>query len=136
MVSLGVAPPFSSATAVSSDGSVIAGVLIGRGGFEAFRWTQASGPLSLGFMPGGSTSEPRGVSGDGSVIVGRGDTSFGGNLAFPWTQNDGMIFLGDLPGSTLLSLANGVSADGSVIVGSSVSGKVRSPEAFRWTQVG
>ena len=51
--------------------------MVGRGvsvsGDEAFRWTQATGMVGLGDLPGGSfNSIAWGVSADGSVVVGTG----------------------------------------------------------------
>ena len=125
---------------VSDDGSVVVGEgVIGRGyGSEAFRWTSDSGAVSLGFLPGGeypTTSEfpistAFGVSGNGSVVVGR-STSASGIGAFRWTSSGGMVGLGDLPGGDFGGTAYDVSTDGSVIVGSSTSAS--GIEAFRWT---
>ena len=81
----------------------------------------------LGFLPGDTGSDARGVSSDGAVVVGSSDS---GTLeAFRWTGGV-MTGLGDLPGGTFYGFANGVSADGAVVVGASDS---RTLEAFRWT---
>jgi probable HAF family extracellular repeat protein len=70
----------------------------------------------------------RGVSADGSVVVGFGGSSSGFE-AFRWEAGV-MTGLGDLSGSYFWSEAYDVSADGSVVVGyaESTSGH----EAFRW----
>lgn len=87
--------------------------------------------IPLGDLSGGRfDSLATGVSADGSVVVGVGDSA-NGREAFRWTAAEGMIGLGDLPGGTLESIARGVSADGSVIAGFSNSANGR--EAFRWT---
>ncbi len=79
----------------------------------------------LGFLPGGSSySFARGISGDGSVVVGYSDNA-SGYEAFIWDATNGMQGLGSLSGDPE-SQAYGISADGSVVVG--VSGG----EAFRW----
>ncbi|MDP1658234.1 MAG: autotransporter domain-containing protein [Methylotenera sp.] len=89
---------------------------------------------ALGDLPGGSTdSFSIGVSGDGSVAVGR-SAGASGIEAFRWTQAGGMVGLGDLAGGSFYSEALGVNSDGSVVVGDSVSGS--GTEAFRWTQAG
>ena len=87
----------------------------------------------LGDLSGGNFfSEAFGVSGDGSVVVGRSISS--DQEAFRWTSGGGMVGLGDLSGGSFLSEANGVSGDGSVVVG---RGSIASgPEAFRWTSGG
>jgi len=94
-----------------------------------------AGLTPLGDLPGGPVeSYASGVSGDGSVVVGRSSHSFSGEQAFRWTSGGGMVGLGDLPGAGFVSRAYGVSADGSIIVGwgASASGQ----EAFRWTSAG
>jgi len=86
----------------------------------------------LGFLPGGSASAARGVSADGSVVVGDAGPAFSGT-AFRWTSVGGMQDLGTLSGGTY-SFAAGVSGNGLVI-----SGYSDSPDgqrAFRWTQAG
>ena len=54
--------------------------------------------IPLGDLPGGlSLSDARGVSADGSVVVGT-SVSASGFEAFRWTQAGGMVGLGFLPG--------------------------------------
>lgn len=152
MVSLGGLPSgnvaSSDANGVSADGSVIVGTGFGFAGStinatEAFRWTQQTGYVGLGVLPGTNTrsSSANGVSADGSVVVGQSafspNSSFDGRQAYRWTQGTGMVGLGYLPGASTTnaaSVANGVSADGSVVVGQSDSASGR--QAFRWTQEG
>jgi probable HAF family extracellular repeat protein len=119
----------SEAMGISADGSTVVGSSESANGkSEAFRWTQATGMVGLGGLPGGGgplgiMSESRGVSSDGSVVVG----GEGGLDAFRWTQATGMVGLGTNSGG-----ANGGSSNGSVVVGFSyVPDGV---EAFRWTQ--
>jgi probable HAF family extracellular repeat protein len=82
---------------------------------------------------GGFLSVAHSVSGDGSVVVGEGESA-SGTEAFRWTQAGGMAGLGDLAGGGFESRAYGTNSDGSVVVGygKSASGT----EAFRWTQAG
>jgi probable HAF family extracellular repeat protein len=120
----------SSAFGTSADGSVVVGVSYAVF-VQAFRWTAETGMTGLGYLPGGSeNSFARGVSGDGSVVVGDSSSSLG-TQAFRWTSTDGMIGLGDFDGGTFQSSANAVSADGSVIVGYGRSSSGQ--QAFRWT---
>jgi len=79
---------------------------------------------------GGWESQARGVSSDGSVVVGWAINGNGRKRAFLWTENDGMHDIGTLGGST--SEATGISADGATIVGwaYTADGFYR---AFRWT---
>jgi probable HAF family extracellular repeat protein len=123
---------------VSADGSVVVGVndVFHEGGAlvtrEAFRWTQGTGMVGLGYLPGGnSDSFATAVSADGFVVVGVSSIN-NTREAFRWTQGTGMVGLGDLPGGIFYSDASGVSADGSVVVGQSANDN--GYRAFRWTQ--
>lgn len=119
------------AVGVSANGGVIGGYWIEQSDQTAFRWTNGTGPVDIGDLPGGRRSNRvTGVSADGSVLAGFGFSAMGGE-AFRWAQQGGMIGLGDLPGLDFASEAHGISADGSVIVGESVSSN--GLEAFRWT---
>jgi probable HAF family extracellular repeat protein len=120
------------AAGVSGDGTVV----VGHSGFssdsgviyKAFRWTEASGMVGLGELPGGDFGNyAQGVSGDGSTVVGYSATS-SSNEAFLWTSAGGMQRLWDVllahgvdpaaSGWTSLGPAWGISADGDTIVGS------------------
>jgi probable HAF family extracellular repeat protein len=87
--------------------------------------------LDLGILPllGALYSEARGVSHDGSVVVGLGDSS-DGVRGFRWTRDGGMVSLGVLPGNAY-SAAYAVSGDGSVVAGDALAGAHY--VAFRWT---
>ena len=127
---------------ISADGNTIVGYGINPDGYyEAWIADLNDAPLPtasftpLGGLPGGDyLSQARGVSADGSVVVG---TSYHDNYpefqrqAVRWTREGGMVVLGDLDYHES-SFANGVSADGSVIAGSLVYSE-DSGEAFRWT---
>ncbi|MBI5395494.1 MAG: PEP-CTERM sorting domain-containing protein, partial [Verrucomicrobia bacterium] len=92
---------------------------------EAFRWTAAGGMAGLGDLAGGSfASQASSVSGDGSFVVGYGNSA-SGQEAFIWDQSSGMLRLQtvltsnyglDLTGWTL-SNATGISSDGRTVVG-------------------
>jgi probable HAF family extracellular repeat protein len=121
--------------AVSADGATVVGTegkWPGGGVREAIRWTPETGPVGLGFLhPGDKNSWARGVSGNGSVVVGwsAGDRT----EAFRWTAETGMVGVGFLyPGQSRATQARGVSADGSVVVGYDFRLPARD-EAFRWT---
>jgi len=152
MVGLGDLPAAGSsfdsvANAVSADGSVV----VGDGSpeeqldplpTEAFRWTADGGMAGLGALSGAGleASNARGVSADGSIVVGTADSDLGFQ-AYRWTEEGGMIGLGQLPveGFTSgLSEGRGVSADGSVVVGTSLTAFDEDTEfeAFRWTAAG
>jgi autotransporter-associated beta strand protein/probable HAF family extracellular repeat protein len=81
-----------------------------------------------------NSSDARGISGYGAVIVGDVENRLlSGNpdsQAFRWTSATGMVGLGFLPGDTI-SAAFAASRDGSVVVG--YSGTLSHDQAFRWT---
>lgn len=107
----------NAAFAASVDGSVI----VGQNNYHPFRWTETGGMVDLGTL----TATSRGVSADGSVVVGNG-WSYAGSYGFLWTSTDGFQTV-----PTSWDGAFGVSADGSVVVG-----QTQSCQAFRWTEVG
>lgn len=83
----------------------------------------------LGFVPGGSSSTPRGTSANGAVVVGQSWVS-DHYEAYRWSAETGMVSLGDLPSGLVDSTAWAASADGSIVVGRGAAGTDR---AFRWT---
>lgn len=110
---------FSTATAISADGSTVVGYSDTTAGYEAFRWNAITGMTGLGDFAGGDfDSVAYGVSANGSVIVGYGTVASTATFrtgmlrAFRWTSSGGMASLGIGE-----SIAHGISADGSVIVG-------------------
>ncbi len=134
----GVVQTNSIAQAVSADGTVIVGESTdGTNGGQAFRWTQATGMVGLGFVgnSGYRYSAATGVSTDGSVVV--GSSTYSGNYeqAFRWTQAGGTVGLGFLNSSIASpnSAASGVSGDGTIVVGNSYYA-TNQYEAIRWTQ--
>jgi probable HAF family extracellular repeat protein len=127
MIGLGFLPggTDSFTNGVSADGRVVVGMANDATFFQAIRWTQESGMVSLGL----NLSAAFATSADGSVVVG-GTTGL--VHAFRWTE-EGVTDLGTVLGGAGNSIAIGVSADGSVIVGSSSSLGVMSVP-FRWTE--
>lgn len=111
------------ATAVSMDGSVIVGGGTGASGTESLRWNRADGVIGVAVAPY-SPNAARGVSGDGSVVVGQ---TAGNAQAWLWTSSDG----GRALDPTSIT-ANAVSADGSVVVGERVTNDGSEP--FLWTE--
>ena len=128
---------------VSADGSVVTGGLL----LESIVWNSATGsrqeiPLIPTFNPDGYfSSEARGISADGSVVVGTVQPVFTDGLdaaeAFRWTAATKTTSLGTkVGGREMYTRASGVSADGSVVVGSSWGRGVNGHwdfAAFRWT---
>ncbi len=98
-------------------------------GEEAFRWTDDTGMVGLGDLPGGDVySNAYGISADGSTVVGYSFSS-NGSEAFRWTEESGMLGLG-FPEGAHESTALCASADGSVVGGVC---KIGSPQyAFIW----
>ena len=86
----------SSALAINADGTIVVGSYgSGQSGFQAYRWTVSTGGIQgLGTLPGGNYSEARGVSADGSVVVGNSETAADWR-AFRWTSG-GLQGLGTL----------------------------------------
>jgi probable HAF family extracellular repeat protein len=86
--------------------------------------------MKLGDLPGGRySSKAKGISSDGSVVVGSSISS-AGMEGFSWSKSTGMTGIGDLSGGSFSSIAMGVSGNGSVMVGYSSS--ALGTEAFRW----
>jgi probable HAF family extracellular repeat protein len=111
----------SHATAISADGSVIAGWARNLSDDqEACIWTEGEGIVGMGSLGGyGSDSLAWDVAVSNEAVVVGVNTYYGGdNEAFRWTSETGMVGLGDLPGGLNSSQAYAVSADGNVIVGS------------------
>lgn len=118
---------FSWANAISTDGSTIVGTTGGAGGGRvAAYWDRATGSLhDLGDLPGGSVAGAGwDVSGDGSVMVGRGHSG-AGYQPFIWTATLGMRELSDyLTNDQAMNLTGwvlsevvAVSDDGNTLVG-------------------
>jgi len=123
------------ATAVSADGSVVAGYATGPGVLRAFRWTASDGLVPLALPDGAFESSATGVSGDGRFIVGVVVSILPeiGYIHRPWRWDaeGGMLDLGNLPDPTT-SGVNAISTDGTVVVGQSLSSSGWN-RAFRWT---
>jgi probable HAF family extracellular repeat protein len=86
-----------AASAVSDDGSVVVGTLAGGPTFEAFRWTEAAGIVPLGTLGPDNESRARGVSRDGSRVVGYiTSTLDDSSQAFIWDAEHGMRLLKDV----------------------------------------
>lgn len=85
----------------------------------------------LGAPAGFMSSNAYGLSGNGRVVIGYGNTSQSSRHAVRWEEGFGWLNLGGLPGYSA-SFANATNFDGSVVVGNShfaASGD----RAFRWT---
>ena len=67
-----------------------------------------------GFLPGGTTTQANGLSGDGTTVVGQGDSSAGPREAFSWKAG---TITPLASGGAVQSFATGVNSNGTVIVG-------------------
>jgi len=123
----------------SADGSI----LVGRSRNQlnrdqAIQWSAAEGMQGLGFLPGGIRSSAWAVSGDGSTIVGSGnsDKAVNGTEAFRWTEDKGIHRMWDNPPlGGFISSATDLSFDGSAVVGRARFGSANILEAFLWNEV-
>ncbi|MCC6228478.1 MAG: hypothetical protein IT432_04545 [Phycisphaerales bacterium] len=84
---------------------------------------------NLGVLAGGSISLAFGISGDGSIVTGSGDSAIG-TRAFRWTSGGGTQSLGSVSGFDF-SEGYGISGNGQSIVGG--CGGASSAIAFLWT---
>jgi probable HAF family extracellular repeat protein len=135
IVSVGVLPGtttgnYSTADAVSADGSVV----VGTSNYRAYRWTALGGMQDLGVLSGGTNSYGRAVNADGSVVVVRSQSPQG-TFGARWTAQGGLQSIGVATGTTG-SDGLAISADGSIIVGSSYSSTYSVNRASRWTLAG
>ncbi|MCO6043656.1 hypothetical protein NG895_07030 [Aeoliella sp. ICT_H6.2] len=131
--------PYSSPSAISSDGTVVVGRarVTSDGVDDAFRWTESTGMVGLGvsdYMLGGTSGSAAAVSGDGSLVVGRGpgpSSSGDGGHVFVWNEEAGLSYI-DRPSNVINWWPTNSSLDGSVIVGALFTG-VGEIQAYRWT---
>jgi len=121
MVGLGFLPggpvKSSGAAGISSDGRVIVGSSRSAFGTEAFRWTEQTGMVGLGDLPGADFySIARAVSPNAEFIVGESSV-VQSDRAFMWTEHMGMTALPDIPGdyALLISRAFDVANDGTTV---------------------
>jgi len=123
--------PYIDLRGISEDGLVVIG---NRGFDEPFHWTATGGFEDLEPAPQLPSAPARGLSGDGSTVVGFGCCGgLADGEAFRWTASEGMIPIGGLP-TSIDSTAYAASYDGQVVVGDSDSPDGFRP--FRWTPSG
>lgn len=131
----GLAPPSNQALGVSADGTVVVGTSFGK----AFRWTQATGLVDLGFYSAAPEYIAIGtcVTGDGSTVFGAGSERNGNQsippgLAFRW--HDGVMQSLGVTGDWRDSGVQAVTPDGFVAMGI-LQRPINGPGArgaFRW----
>ncbi len=143
---------------ISEDGDWVCGKQ-GFNGDDAFRWSQATGPELIGFIPSiGGAATMEAIRGDGAHCIGWQGSSgpFGGVIsATTWTETAGMQTLEQwcadrglalptalLPAGNPLSFAVDMTDDGGTIVGYSGAGFGVPQTAWRidvdltWTGLG
>lgn len=103
---------------------------------QAVRWTLAGGLVDLGTLPGvtpgpAHTTSARGMSADGSVVVGYAADAGGVTRPWRWTSATGVV---DITAGLWSGQARGVSPSGLVVVG--YRSDVSNSEAFKWTAAG
>lgn len=111
---------------ISADGKTVAGIW----NQEGFYWTQGTGVVNLGQLPGDGAFTggifPNAIAADGKLILGTvGSPFFAVPRAFVWTSAGGMQQLDSLaishgvtiPEGYLLTNIQAASADGSVVLG-------------------
>lgn len=134
-------PVLTFPMATNAEGGVIAGGMypdITPYGGRAFRRVGSGPMVDLGVLPGTTRSLARGISGDGSVVVGGCEYSQSTEAygqAFRWTPQGGMQGLGYALPFGSYSVARAVSRDGTTIVGQSQSGGTGNhTDAFVWRE--
>ncbi|MEO1277986.1 MAG: GC-type dockerin domain-anchored protein [Planctomycetota bacterium] len=126
----------SIAWAVSADGTVVVGESRDRGGDpdarQAFRWTQDSGMVGLGFPDGTDKSQAYGTNDDGSIVV--GNASQPGLRGWIWRSGTRPEILPFFRVTERVRV-QGISEDGRFVVGDRSEGTPVG-SAFRWSSTG
>jgi len=112
----------SVASRISNDGNVVVGTrALNDLGTIPYRWTRDLGVQDLGFpFPEADIYQQsyiRGVSGDGSTIVGDSTGAGGERRVFIWRETEGLSDLNDLPGWKTDAWPSDISSDGKNIIG-------------------
>jgi probable HAF family extracellular repeat protein len=120
--------------ALSANGSVAAGYLAQGSGAtgRAVTW-DANGHPTFIDLANMSASRARGISADGSVVVGWGAFNSSMVRAFRWTAATGMVNIGSPDASGPTSDAFAITPDGSVIVGTAQPSAGAPSQAALWT---
>jgi uncharacterized membrane protein len=140
---LGLPPGYPEAFAwgISGDGSVVIGLTYSSPDWDstgAFYWTESEGARVLSTLGGAESWVFKGISVDGSVIVGASQNAAGEWRAVRWRRVQGQYRIEDLNQTYAASLANGsvlrsahgMSPDGRYIVGWGRNAATGRDEAF------
>ncbi len=104
----------------NNGGTIVGGSLSTIPDVEPVIWTESSGLVGLGDVPGGAFyALGEAVSADGSWIGGSARTTFGTGRdeGFLWNENAGFVFTDPQRGENGESVVSALSRDGSVAVG-------------------
>jgi probable HAF family extracellular repeat protein len=118
----------SYANAANSNGTIVVGIANTN---IAALWNLSGSPTQtlLGTLPGGTGSDARSVSADGSIVVGESQTATGAK-PFRWTLETGMVELGSSnPDNYVASVF--VSGNGQYVLGANFT----TSEGFIWTEL-
>ena len=132
---------FNSANDINESGQVVGigvfqvtGITVNR----ALLWSEQTGLLNLGTLPGLQNSRASGINDLGQVVGTCSPPSGGGSRGFIWTQSTGMTALGNLPTDVPGSAALSVNDTGQVL--GSISVRLPSGDNFgtavRWEASG
>lgn len=128
-------PSLTWANGISGDGHWIVGTTADAAlnHFRPFIYRPDTGLRTLGTIAGYSESEGRGISNNGTVVVGNShDPDEFAAIAWRWTDAGGMQTLGWTRPSHFYSDATAVSRNGDATVGYSYDGFTQ--DAFVWTE--
>lgn len=124
-------------SSISGNGRVVA-MSIEQSSFDLpsvlYRWTPETGTQLLGsYGPGAFQTSVRGVSRDGTTIVGDGyNVLVEDDVPWMWREGQGFTLLPTLPGAPFASgTVNAVNGDGSIVVGT-VTSQSLFPVAAVW----
>lgn len=123
---------YSSATAVSADGSTVVGSSMSGTGYDAFKWTEATGMVRLGTFGTNGVTGATSVSGNGKIIVGNtyaDVNSYVDSDPFIYFDGEGFSSLSGC-GCHGSSTRVTISDDGTTVVGTGANGNAY---AYRWT---
>lgn len=116
--------PHGWANDASSDGAVV----VGKAGSFAWRWTESTGMVDLGMLPGHIRSDAKAVSGDGRTVGGVAVSNV--YTSWIWQEGEGLTALLPPIGFESAHLLD-MSADGNVLVG--FVGEAGDARAILWT---
>ncbi len=122
------------ATAISSAGSIVVGI----SDPQAYRWTERTGMVGLGFLPGfDEYSTTQAISGNGKIIGGQADIGFDdGYVAVYWDEEMNIHEIPSvIPSASVANAVTAANFDGSWLVGLNTGSNPSAREIFVWDPV-